>query len=157
MTKYITSLDEDIEVGVKYTHPDFPDRWFKICEGDEGFGLNANLGLYNFFTVGNRVRIWKTLKGVIRFMKRQSAEGYYYFVHWADPVELEKLETRKQKEAQRRADRRNELDRRRAHQISALKSLAHSLRDKGFSVWIENGTIYLDYEGDTFKIVFYKN
>lgn len=72
----------------KYGEADGESKYYTLTwERARGSG-----GFYNFATVGDYVREWKTFKGVIRYIRLKAAQGDRRFKDWLTAEELGKVE-----------------------------------------------------------------
>ena len=72
---------------------DSDDIWYSICYGPTG-----SLA-YNFYTTGNMVRSWKTVKGAARFIRKEGIK--YSYSRWRKWIPAEELD--KEAEATKKA------------------------------------------------------
>lgn len=83
----VNSIDEITKCNVKYAHASRPNRWIQVDKDSETEYCVYGMVTGEFpqsVTTSNwqRVKVWKTFKGVIRALKLYSKDGSWGMRHW---------------------------------------------------------------------------
>ncbi len=86
--KIIKSIDEITEYDVMYAHESKPSRWIRIDKDSEKefciYGLISGDQPTSITTSNwNQVKVWKTINGAIRSLKKYSQDGRWGMRHWS--------------------------------------------------------------------------
>jgi predicted peroxiredoxin len=158
--KTVESLAEVTEPGIKYILASNPEKWLSIEPiedfGEKGYCINGPFGLYQFVTHGNQVRIWKTLKGAIRFLRKKSVEkvNRLGISEWATQEDIERAAQADKEAEERRRKEFEERQKEHDRKIDRTQDFARALKRAGIKICSDNirTQFIVEYKNTRFTI-----